>query len=356
MNVPIVKVSSSCSACSDASPSSESVFVASQTEIPACTSKWTEDTLSSLQIAVIKSIAYTPLDLLNSITKKDHIIDTRVKKISEHLVKYMPFALKDLDGDFNSISYDRAVSFLYNAHGQEMQSFEVQPLSDSSEDMWRYTFRIHGQMFAKKLIYMTLQKKNGNVMSEIMFQQLFEHFAAMFGLHSISAPALTAQKITIGSVTVKSAPDLIFYDLPNLENNDPKIFAICKVKKECKHEEERSLPKTRRYEEGKRPAITHLNSSLTGQHGGDLLTHFLSSKDSHHLLGFIIQETFVTFTLFTSRELDIDEIKRGDHSFPGGTEPTVKFSKPFNYLKADDRLQLIEPLLKLGFHQCKCVN
>lgn len=267
----------------------------------------------------------------------------------------MPFGLQSIDfDDFYSVSHERCKSILYNPQKlQRSHCFKIEPLPDFAEEAWRESFRVHGEEFCKHLIYMTWQKERGQTISEYMFQQLFQHFASMFGLHAIAVPCLQPQTLTVGGVFVSSTPDLVFYDLPNCDGVDSKIFAICEVKRKSgPNILEPSPPKTRKYDLEKKRQIAHLDSEVIGQHGGELLVHYASkSSKQPGLLGFIIQGTNVTFTQFSCNEMDYEVIKRGDPSFPEGTGPVIKFSKPYNILKADERVHLIEPFLKLGFLQ-----
>uniref|UniRef100_A0A8W8P5I2 Endothelial cells scavenger receptor n=1 Tax=Magallana gigas TaxID=29159 RepID=A0A8W8P5I2_MAGGI len=57
----------------------------------------------------------------------------------------------------------------------------------------------------------------------------------------------------------------------------------------------------------------------------------------------------VTFSEFSCTAMDYEALTQGTPSFPEGTGPQIKFSKPYNILRAGDRIHLIEPLLKLGF-------
>ncbi|XP_061174100.1 uncharacterized protein LOC133183164 [Saccostrea echinata] len=325
----------------------------SQTEIPCCTSKWSENHLNILQVFAVQSRAYPPAEILSYLV--DEGIERRVRRVKEHLMHFMPAGLKAVDfDDFYSINHGNCKSILYNAQKRQMLSFRLEPLPDFAEEAWRESFRVHGELFCKQLIFMTWQKERGVRITEYMFQQLFQHFTAMFGLHAIAVPCLLPQSMTVGSIHVNSTPDLIFYDLPNCDQETSKIFAICKVKRKMESDTlEPSPPKTRKLSEKERKEITHLDADTIGQHGGELLVHYASTSSKQPVLfGFIVQDTNVTFTQFSCSEVDYEVIKRGgDSSFPKGAGPMIKFSKPYNILKAEDRMHIIEPFLKLGFFQ-----
>ncbi|XP_062607401.1 uncharacterized protein LOC134269193 [Saccostrea cucullata] len=324
----------------------------SRTEIPCCTSRWSENHLNILKIRALQSRAYPPKEILSYLV--DEGIEKRILRIKEHLIHYMPAGLKAIDfDDFYSINHARCKSILYNAQNQQMLSFRVEPLPDFAEEAWCESFRVHGELFCKQLIFLTWQRERGIKITECMFRQLFQHFTAMFGLNAIAVPCLQPQYMKVGSMNVSSTPDLIFYDLPNCDPDTSKIFAICTVKRNMESVNfEPSPPKSRKLSEKDRKDIVHLDTDVIGQHGGELLIHSASKSSKQPVLfGFILQDTNVTFSQFSCSEMDYEAIKRGNPSFPEHTGPVIKFSKPYNILKVEDRMHIIEPLLKLGFFQ-----
>lgn len=91
--------------------------------------------------------------------------------------------------------------------------------------------------------------------------------------------------------------------------------------------------------------VQHLSDNLIGQIGGELLLHYKSSSFKGGVFGMIVQKTNVTFThLRTPSEDEIGDILEGkDICSP----VTMVYSKPYNYLKAEDRMELIKLLLLL---------
>lgn len=117
--------------------SSEPALVNRRTELPRCTSQWTEDDLETLQIAVVQSRAYTPRELLSCIVNET--IERRAERIKDHLMKYTPpgLALIDFD-DFYSVQHDKCRSILYNSQSLPMSyRFRAEPLHEFAEDAWR---------------------------------------------------------------------------------------------------------------------------------------------------------------------------------------------------------------------------
>lgn len=68
------------------------------------------------------------------------------------------------------------------------------------------------------------------------------------------------------------------------------------------------------------------------------------------------EKIVVTFSQFSCTAMDYEALTQGTPTFPEGTGPQIKFSKPYNILRAEDRIHLIEPLLKLGFLQYVAKN
>lgn len=335
--------------------SSEPEFVNRRLELPRCTSQWTEDDLKTLQIAVVQSRAYTPRELLSCIVNET--IERRAARIKDHLMKYMPpgLALIDYD-DFYAVQHDKCRSILYNSQSLPMPyRFRVEPLQEFAEDAWRQSFQLHGELFCKQLIYMSWLRETGHSITDHMFLQLFQHFTAMFGLHAISACCQPPHTSTVCGIEVSSSPDLTFYDLPNCDKDNTKLFAVCRVQRNTGRSQSNDIPlqpSSKRFHAEIQREITHLDAEVIGQHGGDLLVHYASrSSKQQGILGLILQETSVSLTQYSCTEMDFEALIEGSPSFPEGTGPQIKFSKPYNILKADDRIHLIAPLLKFGFLQ-----
>lgn len=336
--------------------SSESSFVNRRAELPRCTSQWTDDDLKTLQIGVVQSRAYTPRELLSCIVNET--IERRAARIKDHLMKYMPpgLALIDFD-DFYSVQHDKCRSILYNAQSLPMSyRFRAEPLQEFAEDAWRQSFQVHGELFCKQLIYMSWLRETGHAITDHMFLQLFQHFTAMFGLHSITASCQPPHTSTVCGMEVSSSPDLTFYDLPSCDKDNTKLFAVCRVQRNQRRSECNDIPlqpSSKRLHAERHREITHLDAEVISQHGGDLLVHYASrSSKQQGILGLIVQGTNVTFSEFSCTAMDYEALTQGAPSFPEGTGPQIKFSKPYNILRAGDRIHLIEPLLKLGFLQC----
>uniref|UniRef100_A0A8W8P5H5 Uncharacterized protein n=1 Tax=Magallana gigas TaxID=29159 RepID=A0A8W8P5H5_MAGGI len=203
---------------------------------------------------------------------------------------------------------------------------------------------------------MSWLRETGHAITDHMFLQLFQHFTGMFGLHAISASCQPPHISTMSHTEVSSSPDLTFYDLPNCDKDTTKLFAVCRAQRNTGRLECNDIPlqpSSKRLHAERQREITHLDAEVIGQHGGDLLIHYTSrSSKQHGILGLIVQGTNVTFSEFSCTAMDYEALTQGAPSFPEGTGPMIKFCKPYNILRAGDRIHVIEPLLKLGFLQC----
>ncbi|CAC5388639.1 unnamed protein product [Mytilus coruscus] len=187
-----------------------------------------------------------------------------------------------------------------------------------------------------------------------MDQSLFQEFAAMFGLTSLSSTVLGAAQIGIGNATVTSLPDVIFPDVIHTDKDDDrlKLLAVCKVTKDFTRKEEffpvkQDNNRKRQRREDEEKVIQYLDEALQGQHGGELVVHFPLSENNG-LLGIIVQKTHITFSYFQCNKIQFEEMKTRDHHI---NKPVIYYSRPYNYLKAADREELLRSLLTLGFIQ-----
>ncbi|CAC5394685.1 unnamed protein product [Mytilus coruscus] len=237
----------------------------------------------------------------------------------------------------------------------DISKWNIQPPHcDDKLDIQLYNkFQVHGELFAQQLINISMMKKTQDK-TEGMYQSLFQEFAAMFGLTSLSSSVLGAAQIDIGNTTSTSLPDVIFPDVTHTDKDDDrlKLLALCKVTKDFTRKEEffpveQDNNRKRQRREDEEKVIQHLDEALQGQHVGELLVHFPLSENNG-LLGIIVQKTHITFSYFQCNKIQFEEVKTRDHHI---NKPVIYYSRPYNYLKAADREELIRPLLTLGFIQ-----
>ncbi|CAC5388633.1 unnamed protein product [Mytilus coruscus] len=267
------------------------IVIPTETDIEDCTSKWTKNTLNTLDIDSILTKSFDPMDL---------------------------------------------------------------------KTLFLLVFQVHGELFAQQLINISMIRKKQEI-TEGMYQSLFQEFAAMFGLTSLSSSVLQAASIEIGNTTVTSLPDFIFPDVTHTDKDDDrlKLLAVCKVTKDFTRREElfpveQDNNRKRKRREDKEKVIQHLDEALQGQHGGELLVHFPLSENNG-LLGIIIQKTYITFSYFQCNKIQFEEVKSRDRHI---NKPVIYYSRPYNYLKAAEREELIRHLLTLGFiqHSPCCIS
>lgn len=307
-----------------------------------CTSTWTIDVLNKLKIVTTTTKIYTPMQLITRAycyIKFDSEMDNNIQKFKEHILVRSPLHMLDFDC-FKSFD----VAFALQMKSWLNQFILDDPWNKGTEvqtgndiRLW-HMFHTHGEQFAQQLVYMSMKQGNGPL-TQYMHQILFQHFVGLFGLSFIAYPQLDGHEIKIGHVEVTSIPDVVF---PCFSTNKEEIevIAICDVKSNFNEESQTSSDERKK---------VHLDDNLLGQIGGDLLAHLPLSKNQRGLLGIIVQATYVTFCHLDCTLEQFVEIKTGNPDFT--VNPEMCFTRPYNFLKASDRQELIEPLLKLGFIQ-----
>lgn len=97
----------------------------------------------------------------------------------------------------------------------------------------------------------------------------------------------------------------------------------------------------------------HLDDKIIGQHGGKLLFNFSDTIKNGKIFGLVVQETQVTFTVLEMSVEQYNDIVEGNVKHRSGDRPTLKVSKPYDYLKTQDRESIIEAFIKLAMLQRK---
>lgn len=312
------------------------------------TSMWTKNKLDKLKIVTNITAIYTPMQLISRAymcKEWDCEMDQKIKTYKEHILVRSPLHMLDVDC-FEKV--DIALACSLRSWIKEFTNYDPwneATVKDKGNDyrLW-HMFHSNAEQFAEQLIYMNKNmRKKGRPPTEFMYQILFQHFVGMLGLSFISAPQLDGCEIKIGNAEVTSLPDVVF-PCPAKNEETVEVIAICKVKECFKEETDTSPGQTRN--EKKQKVVHHLDDSLLGQLGGDLVAHFPLSKNQRGLLGIVVQTTFVTFCHFDCTSEQFEEIKTGNPH--PSVKPEISFSKPYNILKASDRRELIEAFLKLG--------
>ncbi|XP_071148965.1 uncharacterized protein [Mytilus edulis] len=343
----------------------QSIVIPMEPYIEDCTSQWTRNTLNTLDIDSILTKSFDPMDLISfSFSVNDPKMLSRVERCKTAMAKHSiigfdtPCNVLDA-GEVENIepcaAFGMMVDDFRSRHCYDISKWNIQPPHcDDKLDIQLYNkFQVHGELFAQQLINISMIIKT-QAITEEMYQTLFQEFAAMFGLTSLSSSVLRAASIEIGNNTVTSLPDLIFPDVTHTDKDDDrlKLLAVCKVTEYFTRREE-SFPveqdnnRKRKRREDKEKVIQHLDKALQGQHGGELLVHFPLSENNG-VLGIIVQKTHITFSYFQCNKIQFEEVKSRDRHI---NKPVIYYSRPYNYLKAADREEIIRPLLTLGFIQ-----
>ncbi|XP_063426261.1 uncharacterized protein LOC134710037 [Mytilus trossulus] len=351
------------------SSSSNQHFPSQNVDLPSltvdkCTANWTSHTLHTLQIEPVTTEVYTPMQLL--LFTFSNTIDNSASKETIDMCKNLiinsrcPLNKLDIDELENSDTFecfrllmDKTLNGQWS-HKVDLWNISPNTYADKLDKVQTRIckkFQVHGELFAQQLILMNMAK-NKTSLTKSMYGKLFEHFAGLFGLTCINGPSPCG--VQIGDNVVTSSQDIIFPDLVNSDetSEDMNVIAVCQVTDEfqavhvsndvakpvncgCKKKKSEIL-------------VKHLNDNLISQHGGDLLVHKPLSK-YNGILGIIVQKTFVTFVHFRCDQVQFERIQRKEDDF--ASKPVIFFSRPYNYLKPDDRNELIEPFLRLGFLQ-----
>ncbi|KAJ8318335.1 hypothetical protein KUTeg_003426 [Tegillarca granosa] len=193
-------------------------------------------------------------------------------------------------------------------------------------------FYIMGEHFSRYLLYLAETKQRGEVITEQMYQKLFNLFLSMFGL--LGNPVPPPENMQIRLKNVVSVPDVTI-------SHAEKILAL--IKESCVDDIE-PPKKTHKTcaEKTERHITDYLDEHIIGQIGGDLLVHLKATASSENkVLGIIVQETYVTFTYLEKREKSEN---KDEHYI-------MKFSEPYNYLNPKEREDLMEPLILLSLLQ-----
>ncbi|CAC5388649.1 unnamed protein product [Mytilus coruscus] len=308
----------------DNSRDQQGIVIPIDTDIEDSASQWTRNTLKTLDIDSILTKSFDPMDLIYfAFSVNDPKILSLVERcktaIAKHSIIGFDTPCNGLDADeVENIepcaAFEMMVADSRNRHCYDISKWNIQPPHcDDKLDIQLYNkFQVHGELFAQQLINISMIRKKQEI-TEGMYQSLFQEFAAMFGLRSLSSSVLRAASIEIGNNTVTSLPDLIFPDVTHTDKDDDrlKLLAVCKVKLRfhCIYRLQKILQKEKNYfllnriitereKEGhdKEKVIQHLDEALQGQHGGELLVHFPLSENNG-LLGIIVQKTHVSIVI-----------------------------------------------------------
>lgn len=365
------------------SPSDSSSSIDRVSSIPLRTSQWTEEILNKLQITsdignllssaeIIEDHFLKSLGPFNYNTHGSNVISTSTEPLMDMIDKCMdkldnilsPLKLLDIN-DIMEITPSLAYSLTFWNPDAEKYDYEPQnqrlhrkirswmpdPVLKHEDDApiylkWFYQkFYVHGHAFTQQLLNMCIRKGN-EVLKDEMFESLFQEFAGMFGLMLLTRSQQTDSTFRIEDDEVVSKPDIIFPYFMESDEVNMKVLAICKVKSDDEERDIGSAKQTqsqKKKDMGKKQRKQHLDEKILGQHGGELLVHLPLTENSS-LLGIIVQRTNVTFSHISCSEDQLEKLRLG--LLPGKVE--IKYSRPYNFLRAKDRKILTKAFLTLS--------
>lgn len=221
------------------------------------------------------------------------------------------------------------------------------------------TFGARAEDFIFTLAYIMESCREDEHFLKWQYQILFDKFLQIFGMKTIQQPFMKTQKSLILKKAVNSEPDILCM------TSDPRkgrsVLAVCEVNvKDIKSNERADSSSSPNRMQG---SPSDVNSSVPAVspdsflacHLGDLLVYMDRSVSPRAILGMTVEQTSVRFTLLHADESMLERIKKSDGSVRFDTEeeerPMFYYSKPLNYLKRRDRLELMEALLQIRMMQ-----
>lgn len=130
-----------------------------------------------------------------------------------------------------------------------------------------------------------------------------------------------------------------FPDARFIASSSQKTIAVTEVKIETKFN---------MWESGS--ITTNLQSPVLGQHGIQLLMEKPRSFFHSGVAGFICIGTTVIFTFLNIEDSSLSKIEQDGQAGPQN-QPTIFYTKPFDFMQKSDRNEILEPLLKLAYVQ-----
>ncbi|XP_071144631.1 uncharacterized protein [Mytilus edulis] len=338
----------------------------------------------------ISCLKETELDILGLLYEKEHVSGLEVllnktlcydSKIPKHSSKIQPLArVLDYFLDFDASEYqeavdegtDRVTRFKEDVNNIKLSLTKAKETTfetvrhllpddiSSDEDYLRGMFEavkwngIYG--FGENLIYFMLENRKGTS-NDMVCRQLFRDFFVMCGLNLMDGESKN-KSMKIGKSVVTSHPELRCCSDEITELNMKTVMVVGGVK-----QRKVTLPSAHDFK------IEDLNPyDIIEQHGANLLLEIQDScfektgdeEDGRSLVfGAICVGTQVIFTALEmnkSHTHAIKQLEREDLNKVIGDDNVVEtssisYTRPYNILKAADRSEMYEPLLRLACYQ-----
>ncbi|XP_034336168.1 uncharacterized protein [Magallana gigas] len=326
----------------------------SDEDVPLHTSKWTRSLLDKLGVVIKETL---PLQIINEWNLAT--LPQSVLKEMETTSLKTTLCLRNID--FHSLEeiweitrYDKDLVRLLKP--DDFESHSTLFGRCSFDDF----------LYALGCVLKVIEEKREIL--EWQYQLLFDKFLQMFGISSMHQPLMSTKEAKIMSRTVFSQPDLLC-TTSNPRTDRPILFVCeltldfhdCKVKKNQPVDETDDSPpskKLRSKVSASSTASCKIPDHLLAQHVGELLVHMDESATSRAILGMTVERTYVRITSLHINEKILEKVKFADgtgsiHYDAESERPSFFYSKAMNYLKKEDRIELIQSLLHIKMMQRK---
>lgn len=365
----------------------------SNEKIPHEILDWKEEHIQRLNILVQYQENITPSELFEKYTLRQPpatktFLSTYLDKIEDYFLERCLFH-HQLDQDITTISRNGA-DILRNPALYSAEDFISKQRSNPTEAMLQYwqKFATYGIRFAECLYFTILKRdlngeydEQGNrkidPLTEYDFQFLFDAFVNMFGLRSFKwfSPCIKTSKMRLlphcevtGKANLLYCQDIapsINRPLDTLNN----IVAVCKVTKNFKEtvqleadvrQDETSVKPDKSSVRQDDSSVTssscperqclppHISPAELSQHVGELLLYSERSVTADGIFGIFVQETKVSFTVLKITAKELKGIELGHFE---KTKPKLLITKPYDFMKKEERKHIIKPLLHLAMIQ-----
>ncbi|XP_069136070.1 uncharacterized protein [Argopecten irradians] len=320
--------------------------------LPKSVSSWTRETLESLaifyddkttDISFFMDQLKKLRNIRNAKSSTDFVNYIRglVKKLltlSVDMEEELAFRLDIITGYRGVLSdiekFNKTVKEMGKSRRQELQEGTAEVVDNEMVLFEACCFGIRDffKFFLRFLDDSILEKKR-----KCQFTQLFMKFARMFLMDPEPGDLSAERKFQVHDTEVSSVPDVLFFNYGSsievvtmvMSSEVKQIgFSLCEEK----------------------PFTTSAqDSKVLGQHGGQLLAEIPNSIFTHQVLGSICLKTKIIFTFLDIKEDHFDRIKTSKSL--EGDRATIYFSKPYDFLIAEERDEILDIFALLGFVQ-----
>ncbi|XP_056003184.1 uncharacterized protein LOC125662939 [Ostrea edulis] len=326
----------------------------SDDDVPSHTSLWTRNFMDKLGVVVRHE--RSPVSIIKewslSVLSEDNlkVIETMLPKAASCLKNIDFESLEDI---WCAMKSDKLLTDLLKLI--KLDTDFRYPASQPS------SFGVRGEDFMFTLAYIIENMEEDKDIFEWQYQILFDKFIQMFGIISMQQPFIKSKKSLIMGKAVDSQPNLLCF------TSDPRkkrsVLMVCEVNKndllrEVISEDSPPEKKLRSTSCISSCVASSITDSLLAQHVGELFVYMDKSVTSRAVLGMTVERTHIRVTLLHANENALDKVKKSDGGgsvcFDAQEErPRFYYSKPLNYLKREDRLELVQSLLHIRMMQKK---